>query len=298
MNNKKELNLIKDEWTVEAPNEVLKFLFEKMSDRSKKSVKAMLSRGQVLVNGKSTTQFNDPLKPGDRVEIEKSTSKHHADIRGIEVLHEDDDIIVISKEAGLLSIATDSEDRFTAYRLLSNYLQTINPKTRIFIVHRLDKDTSGVMVFAKNQMVQKKLQDNWSDNAKERTYVALVEGYVGKSGTVTSYLSEDQSFKVRSSKDPKKGKKAITHYAPLNHTRGYTLLRVNLETGRKNQVRVHMSDIGHPVVGDKKYGAKSRIIKRLGLHAHAIALKHPSTGKVMRFEAKVPESLTRMFGKR
>lgn len=295
MNNKKELNLIKNEWIVEEPSEVLKFLFEKMSDQSKKSVKAILSRGQVLVNGKSTTQFNDPLKPGDRVEIEKNTSKHHADIRGIDVLHEDDDIIVINKEAGLLSIATDSEDRFTAYRLLSNYLQTINPRTRIFIVHRLDRDTSGVMVFAKNQLVQKKLQDNWDENAKERTYVALVEGTVKQAGTITSYLSEDKTLKVRSSNDPTKGKKAITHYKPLKITRGYTLLRINLETGRKNQIRVHMSDMGNPVVGDKKYGAKSRIIKRLGLHAHVIALKHPSTGKVMRFEAKIPASFTRMF---
>lgn len=295
MSKSNNLNVYEAEWVVEEPSELLKYLHEMMPDRSRKSVKSLLSRGQILVNGTSTTQFDKPLKAGDHVQIEKSTSKHHASIRGLKVLHEDNDIIVVEKEAGLLSIASAKENRFTAYRLLSDYMQSVNPKNRIFIVHRLDKDTSGVMIFAKNKMVQKKLQDNWDENVSERTYVALVEGNVKKNGTITSYLSEDNMLKMHSSNNPENGKKAITHYKVLNTTRGFSLLRVNLETGRKNQVRVHMSDLGHPVVGDRKYGARTRPIKRLGLHAHAIAFKHPGTGKKVRFESPVPKSLTLMF---
>lgn len=295
MSNKKELNLLEEHWVVEEPSEVLKFLFEKMPNRSKKSVKGILGRGQVLVNGKPTTQFNDPLKEGDQVQIEKSTAKHHADIRGLKVLHEDDDIIVIEKDAGLLSIASEKENRYTAFRLLSDYMQTVNPKNRIFIVHRLDRDTSGVMIFAKNKMVQKKLQDAWDETVSERTYVALVEGSVKKGGTITSYLSEDKTLKVHSSNNENNGKKAITHYKVIKAIRGFSLLQINLSTGRKNQIRVHMSDLGHPIVGDKKYGARTRPIKRLGLHAHAIAFKHPNTGKKVRFESKVPDSFTLMF---
>ena len=295
MSNKNELNLIEAQWVVDEPSELLKFLFEKMSDRSKKSVKGILGRGQVLVNGTSTTQFDAPLKIGDKVQIEKSTSKHHAEIRGLKVLHEDNDIIVIEKDAGLLSIASAKENRYTAFRLLSDYMQSVNPKNRIFIVHRLDRDTSGVMIFAKNKMVQKKLQDSWDETVKERTYVALVEGRVQNNGTITSYLSEDKTLKMRSSNNAEDGKKAITHYKVLKTTRGFSLVQVNLSTGRKNQIRVHMSDLGHPVVGDKKYGAKTRPIKRLGLHAHAIAFKHPGTGKKVRFESPVPKSFTLMF---
>lgn len=295
MSNRKDLNVFEAQWVVEEPSELLNFLFEKMPSRSKKSVKGILGRGQVLINGKSTTQFNDSLKEGDLIQIEKSSSKHHADIRGLKVLHEDDDIIVIEKEAGLLSIASEKENRFTAFRLLSDYMQTVNPKNRIFIVHRLDKDTSGVMIFAKNKMVQKRLQDAWDETVSERTYIALVEGNVKKGGTITSYLSEDKTLKVHSSNNENNGKKAITHYKVLKAIRGFSLLQINLSTGRKNQIRVHMSDLGHPIVGDKKYGARTRPIKRLGLHAHAIAFKHPATGKKVRFESKVPDSFTLMF---
>jgi 23S rRNA pseudouridine1911/1915/1917 synthase len=212
-------------------------------------------------------------------------------------LHEDNDLIVIEKEPGLLSIASEDEKHLTAYRQLTDYVRNVNPKNRIFVVHRLDRDTSGVMVFAKNKEAQQTLQNSWQESVRERAYIALVEGAVKKDGTVTSWLTENKMFMVYSSPKPNDGKKAITHYKVLQSNRNFSLLQVNLDTGRKNQIRVHMSDIGHPVVGDKKYGSRNNAIGRLGLHANAIELKHPTTGESMRFESKTPASFTRPFNK-
>lgn len=281
------------EWIVEESTELLKFLFEVMSSRSRKAVKETLSRGKVFVNGEATTQFNDALEPGDRVEI-RSAAKN-VKLRGIKIFHEDNDVIVIEKDAGLLSIASEKEQQMTAYRQLSDYVQSMNPKNRIFVVHRLDRDTSGIMIFAKNKQIQQRLQDDWKDIVSERTYIALVEGTVNKGGTITSWLTENKALIMRSSKHPNKGKKAITHYKVLKSGPNLSLLQVNLETGRKNQIRVHMQELGHPIVGDKKYGSRSNPIKRVGLHAHVIVFKHPRTGESLRFESKIPIEFTRNF---
>jgi len=155
------------------------------------------------------------------------------------------------------------------------------------------------MVFAKNKEVQQTLQNSWHETVKERAYIALVEGQVKKDGTVTSWLTESKTFMVYSSPRENDGKKAITHYKVLESNRNYSLLQVNLETGRKNQIRVHMKDIGHPVVGDKKYGSRNNSLGRLGLHAHAISFIHPTSGELLRFETKTPDVFLRTFkGKR
>jgi 23S rRNA pseudouridine1911/1915/1917 synthase len=286
-----------DDWIVKEPTELLKYLYEVMSSRSRNSVKGILSRGQVLVNGKVSTQFNDSLNPGDRVQIHERVATNEVKMTGVTILHEDNDLIVIEKEPGLLSIASEDEKHLTAYRQLTDYVRNVNPKNRIFVVHRLDRDTSGVMVFAKNKEAQQTLQNSWQESVRERAYIALVEGAVKKDGTVTSWLTENKMFMVYSSPKPNDGKKAITHYKVLQSNRNFSLLQVNLDTGRKNQIRVHMSDIGHPVVGDKKYGSRNNAIGRLGLHANAIELKHPTTGESMRFESKTPASFTRPFNK-
>lgn len=293
MNKKEKSNGQDQEWIVKESTELLKFLFEVMSSRSRKAVKETLSRGKVFVNGEGTTQFNDKLEPGDRVEI-RSAAKN-IKLRGIKIFHEDDDVIVIEKDAGLLSIASEKEQQMTAYRQLSDYVQSINPRNRIFVVHRLDRETSGIMIFAKNKQVQQKLQDNWKDIVSERTYLALVEGKVAKGGKITSWLTENKELIMRSSKHPNSGKKAITHYKVLKFNGNLSLLEINLETGRKNQIRVHMQDLGHPIVGDKKYGSRSNPIKRIGLHAHVIAFKHPKTGESLRFESKIPTEFMRGF---
>ena len=284
-----------EEWTVKEHTEVLEFLFKVMPSKSRNAVKGILKRGQVVVNDKSTTQFDDKLKPGDHIQIRERVASSSIKLKGVNILHEDDDIIVIDKESGLLSMGSKQERQMTAYKQLMDYVQSIHPKNRVFIVHRLDRDTSGVMIFARSKMVQQRLQKAWTEAVQERSYVALVEGVVQKNGTITSWLTEDKTYMMHSSPKPNHGQKAITHYKVLKTNRRFSLLKVNLDTGRKNQIRVHMQDLGHPIVGDKKYGSEINTINRLGLHANAIKFKHPVNGKVMKFESETPASFTRGF---
>ncbi|WP_243721503.1 RluA family pseudouridine synthase [Macrococcus bovicus] len=284
-----------EQWTVKEENELLKFLFERMADRSKKSVRAILARGQVFVNDQSTSQFNEILKPGDIVAIRLDAPNKKVSLRGVKILHEDADLIVIDKEAGLLSIATHNEKDRTAYHILSEYVKQAHPRNRIFVVHRLDRETSGVMVYAKNPKAQQILQNNWKRLVTERTYLALVEGRVTENGTITSFLSEDNTLKMRSSQNAKHGKKATTHYTVFKTSRKQTLLKVNLDTGRKNQIRIHMQELGHPIVGDKKYGATTHPFRRLGLHAHILAFTHPITHQPLHFQSPVPPIFMTQF---
>ncbi|MFZ3579452.1 RluA family pseudouridine synthase [Virgibacillus sp. DJP39] len=278
-------------YKVEEQNELLPFLLKVMENRSRNSVKSILTRGQVSVDNVPTTKHNYELQPGQTVAILKNkVAAKVNNISGFTILHEDKEIIVINKEAGLLSIANAKEKDVTAYSQLMDYVRIESPKNRIFVVHRLDRDTSGVMVFAKDEMVKRKLQDNWKDIVKERSYLALVEGTVKKlKGTISSWLRESSTLVMYSSAREGDGVHAVTHYEKIQSNSSYSLLKVNLETGRKNQIRVHMNDIGHPIVGDKKYGATTNTIKRLGLHASVLAFEHPKTGKLARFEADAPK---------
>ncbi|MET3657771.1 RluA family pseudouridine synthase [Sporosarcina psychrophila] len=280
-------------YTVKEPMELLPFLLEMMSKSSRNSMKSILTRGQVTVNGKMVTQHNHPLQAGQHVEILKNRAAMKEEtLVGVTILHEDDDIIVINKEAGLLSVASKNPEDMTAYRQLMDYVKETNPRNRVYVVHRLDRDTSGVMLFAKNEEVKNGLQAAWNEVVKERTYTALVEGAVRKKeGTISSWLKESKTFKVYSNPTDNGGQHAVTHYKKLQSNSNYSLLEVQLETGRKNQIRVHMEDIGHPIVGDKKYGSSVNPIKRIGLHATALALLHPRTGELVRFKADVPSSL-------
>lgn len=278
-------------YPVNEPTELLTFLLNSISNLSRNSIKSLLARGQVIVDGKVVTAYNHMLKPGQIITLSKDKAVDKPELVGLSILHEDDDIIVIEKDAGLLSVASPKENEMTAYRQLMAHVRSQNPNGRIFVVHRLDRDTSGVMIFAKSEQVQQTLQNSWQDTVKERTYVALVEGALKKpEGTITSWLKESSTLKMYSSPFPNDGQHAITHYKTIESNRNFSLLEVNLETGRKNQIRVHMEDIGHPIVGDKKYGSKSKIIGRLGLHAKVITFRHPTSGQLMRFESKIPKS--------
>lgn len=284
-----------EEWTVKEHTEVLEFLFKVMPSKSRNAVKGILKRGQIVVNDKPTTQFDQVLKPRDHVQIRARVASTSAKLKGVSILHEDDDLIVIDKESGILSMGSKQERQMTAYKQLMEYVQSIHANNQVFIVHRLDRDTSGVMIFARSKMVQQRLQKAWTETVQERSYVALVEGIVKKDGTITSWLTEDKTFMMHSSPKPNHGQKAITHYKVLKTNRRFSLLKVNLETGRKNQIRVHMQELGHPIVGDKKYGSEINAINRLGLHANVIKFTHPTSGKVMRFESETPASFTRGF---
>lgn len=270
--------------------ELLPFLLEKMKKNSRNSVKSILTRGQVSVDGRSVTKHNHQLRVGQHVEIlSNKTAMSESMITGLTIVYEDESIIVIDKEAGLLSMAAKNKDEKTAFSEVSAYIRNQNPKERVYIVHRLDRDTSGVLLFAKSEEVKMKLQDNWEEMAKERIYTALVEGNVKKDkGTVKSWLKETRTFKVYSNPTDNGGQLAITHFRKVRHNQRYTLLEIGLETGRKNQIRVHMEEIGHPVVGDKKYGSTVNPLKRLGLHATSLTIVHPVTAKVMKFETDIP----------
>lgn len=283
-------------YTVEAPEELLKFLLAHVQGKGRNSIKSMLSHGQVLVNDKVQTAYNYPLQPGNTVSIRKERETDIPVLTGIRILHEDDDLIVIHKDAGMLSIAGPHEEELTAYRQLTEHVRFHHPNNRIFVVHRLDRDTSGVMMFAKSEQVQQTLQNNWKELIDERLYIALVEGAVKKeAGTISNWLKETKTLKMYSCPYDNGGQHAVTHYHLLQANRQYSLLEVQLETGRKNQIRVHMQDIGHPIVGDKKYGSKSKPIGRLGLHARVLAFTHPVTGKKMRFETEIPKKFTNLF---
>lgn len=276
---------------VNEPSELLAFLLQKMDSRSRNSVKSILTRGQVKVDDHIETKHNYLLQPGQVVSVLKNkVAVKESTLIGMKILFEDNSIIVIEKDAGLLSIATETEKKNTALHQLMDYVKRSDPRNRVFVVHRLDKETSGVMMFAKSEKVKRKLQDNWKELVQERTYVALVEGELKKpEGTVKSWLKESKTHKMYSVQD-KDGQLAITHFRKIQSNKQLTLVEVNLETGRKNQIRVHLSDIGHPIVGDKKYGAKTNEIGRLGLHAKILSFHHPVTGQLMLFRSDMPKS--------
>ncbi|RKQ31352.1 RluA family pseudouridine synthase [Oceanobacillus halophilus] len=279
-------------FTVDEETELLKFLLKVMDNRSRNSVKSILTRGQVTVDEHMETKHNYPLKPGQTVNVLKNKeAKKENVLVGMSILYEDRDIIIINKEAGLLSIATEKEKKLTAHHQLMEHVRRENPGNRVFVVHRLDKDTSGVMMFAKSEKIKKKLQNSWKDIVKERTYIALVEGEVKQQqGVIKSWLRESKTHIMYSSSNKNDGQLAITHFKKLQSNKNFSLLELQLDTGRKNQIRVHLQDLGHPVVGDKKYGSTQNVIGRLGLHAKILSFHHPYTEKLMLFKADVPKT--------
>lgn len=209
--------------------------------------------------------------------------------RGLEILYEDDDIIVIDKPAGLLTVGTATDKTRTVQYILTDYVRKGNPKSRnrVFVVHRLDQWTSGVLIFARSEEIKMKLQEQWKET--EKKYLAVVHGGLEqKEGIITSYLAENKAYVVYSTTDSAKGKLARTAYKVIKETGNFSLLEINLLTGRKNQIRVHLADKGHPVVGDRKYGKDGDVFKRLALHSKSISFKHPSNGRQMAFESKIP----------
>jgi 23S rRNA pseudouridine1911/1915/1917 synthase len=275
---------------------LMDFLVKQLPHKSRNNIKSLLTHKQVFVDGKQVSQYNHPLAPGQKVEIGSSRVEPEQKFREYTIVYEDQHLIVIDKAAGLLSMATESEKRITAYSLLSRHVKKQDRANKIFIVHRLDRETSGLMLFARSEEIKNHLQESWNDTIIERTYIAVVEGRVERQeGTITSYLSEDKVYKMHSSPKEGAGQKAVTHYSVIRNSDAYTMLKVNLETGRKNQIRIHMQEMGHSIAGDKKYGAVSNPIKRLGLHAQQLSFIHPVSGKKLEFESKAPRSFLRVL---
>ncbi len=276
--------------------ELLKFLLAEIPHKSRNNIKALLRGKQVLVDGRAVTLHNHPLKPKQKVEVRWDKTHEEKRYRGLSVVFEDKDLIVIDKHAGVLSVATTNERTHTAYSLLSRHVKKQNPANKIFVVHRLDRDTSGLMMFAKGEKIKRILQDTWHTAITERTYVAVTEGTVKEAeGVLTSYLKESKALIVYSSQNPNDGRKAVTYYQTIKRNKKYSLLKVNLETGRKHQVRVHMKDLGHSIVGDKKYGSTINPIGRIALHASVLAFTHPITKEHLHFETPIPRKLLKLF---
>lgn len=214
-------------------------------------------------------------------------------MKKMDIIYEDKELLVVNKPAKKLTIATEKQELNTLYHEAREYVKKQNPKNKIFIVHRLDKDTSGVVLFSKSEKLKKLLQDNW--NNYQREYYTIVEGVLKGKSTLKSYLKESKTLEVYSTKDKSSGTLAITEYESLQTNKSYSLLRVNIKTGKRNQIRVQLSDINHPIVGDKKYHSKTNPLNRLGLHAYKLVITHPITKKEMTFIAKTPSVFKNMF---
>lgn len=256
--------------------ELLEYLYKNIN-KSKNTVKNILKNGNVYVNGKVVTKHNYLLKETDIIEVRNK-------INNIDIIYEDKEIIVVDKPSNMLTISTDKEHDKTLYHIVSSYVKKKNKSNKIFVVHRLDKDTSGLVVFAKNEITKNKLQDNWDKVV--RKYIAIVEGITKDKEILKSYL-EEKNNRVYSSKS---GKLAITEYKKIKNNDKYSLLDINIKTGRKHQIRVQLKDINHPIVGDKKYGNSS---SRMFLHAYK--LEFTLNGKEYKFETEYPNIFKKLI---
>jgi len=261
-------------------------------------LKSLLSKQLVLVDNIITTQFNYMLKPGMKVQISRAKAGKEFHNKYLKLLYEDAYLLVVEKKEGLLSVKTDREKERTAWSFLTEYLQKSDRRAQAYVVHRLDRDTSGIMMFAKDEKTQHTLRDNWHEIVTDRRYVAVVSGEMERdAGQVESWLTDRKLF-VSSSKVDDGGQYALTHYRTIKRGNGFSLMELKLETGRKNQIRVHMADLGHPVVGDGRYGIEDQNpLGRLALHAFKLCFTHPVTGEPMKFETPYPADFKRLFAK-
>ena len=277
------------------PHTLLDFLFAVMPDRKRTTVKDFLKHRQVMVGQNVVTQFDFELNAGDEVKVNTTREFQTFSNPRLKIVYEDDDIIVVNKGYGLLSMGTDKIKEGTAYSILREYLKRKDPRNKLFIIHRLDRDTSGLMMFAKNIKAKETMQHNWNNMVLERRYVAVVEGNLEpEEGEIRSYLAENSAHEVYSTTNPQEGQLAVTYYRTIKTRAPYSMVELSLATGRKNQIRVHMKDSGHPIVGDRRYGAKSSPIHRLCLHAQTLRFVHPVTRRDMNFTSPLPAGFYRL----
>lgn len=285
------------EFEVKKETTLMEFLFYVMPNTPRKTIKSILTHHQVAVGGVPVSQYNYQLVPEDIVTVSKNRIAKH-ERKDLPIIYEDEDIIVINKPSGLLSVATEREKGRTAYRLVSDYVASLNPKARIYVVHRLDEDTSGVLVFAKKFEVREALQNQWQDIVETRAYYAIVEGEMEKDEAVLQdYLMQNDLHLVFVTKNKKEGKLSTTAYKVIAYKEPYSLLDVHISSGRKNQIRVQLGSRGHHVVGDDKYGEPADPLHRLGLHAYQLTFTNPLSGKRYDFVTPMPDSFKSLFFK-
>ncbi len=291
------------EYNVNKEVELFEFLLTTLTKESRNNVKAIMSKKCVAVNGLVCSQYNYKLYRGDVVMVSQKPiiglekmKKQKEDVKvHLEIIYEDDNFIAINKPSGLLSVESDKEKVDTAYKQVLEYLQKKDKMARCFQVHRIDKNTSGVLLFTKDFKLNEKLKKDWNKLVSLREYVAIVDGILeNKEGSIKSYLMKAETNLMYSSKS-KQGELAITHYKVLKENNNFSLVLVNIDSGKKNQIRVAMNDMGHPIIGDDKYGDASNPINRLGLHASKLILKNPNNDKVYEFKASIPKEFMKLF---
>lgn len=283
---------------VDEPAKLMEFIMKKMDGISRTKVKQYLSNGSVMVDGERTSKFDFDLQPGMTVEIGKPTAKERFYSKWLKVVYEDKYLVVIDKKEGLLT-NSPTKEQDTAQSILNQYFTASQQRCRAHTIHRLDRDTSGLMLFAKDKKIAMSFEENWKEKVYDRRYVAVVEGRLEpREGTVESWLKDNKMFVTYSSPTDNGGKYAITHYQVLVSNNSYSLVDFHLETGRKNQIRVHAQDLGHPIVGDEKYGSTDNSLGRLCLHAYRLCFIHPVTGKEHEFETPFPKVFEKPFPQR
>lgn len=285
----------KTEYIVNEQQELLQFLFSQMPEASKSKVKELLAHN-VYVDGRRTSQFNFPLQRGMKVSIEKASGRDRLRPRDLDIVYEDQHLLVVNKHEGLLSNSKHPNDK-TVITVLNQYLDASHQRCHAHIVHRLDRDTSGLMVVSKSKEVSQKFEEDWKGMVFDRRYVAVAWGHIDPpKGEVKSWFT-DGEFCVLSSPTDNGGKLAVTHYEVKQTSRRYSLVELKLDTGRRNQIRVHLRDLKHPVVHDPMYGYKDDLspVSRLCLHAFRLCFTHPVTGRRHRFETPVPSQFLKLM---
>ena len=291
------------DYPVKEPAELLQFLMNRISGISRTRAKELLSQRMVYVDKEIVTQYNYPLRPGQLVQISKNRHVHTLTNRWVRLVYEDAFLIVVEKKQGILTNALPGDRRANVKSILDEYVKRQNKAFSVHTVHRLDKGTSGLLLFAKRRDIQQMFTENWKDLVTDRRYVAVVQGEMEKdSGTVTSWLTDNKMFVTYSSQENNGGKFAATNYRTLKRKNGFSLVELKLDTGRKNQIRVHMQDLHHPIVGDFKYGStldrygeRYDAAGRICLHAFRLAFRHPITGEDLQFETPYPSEFTQLL---
>lgn len=283
-------------YPVREATELLEFLLKVKSGASRTAVKSLLTNRQVSVENKITTQYNYPLRPGMKVQISDKRPSRELQSSLLKIVYEDAYLLVIDKKEGVATINADKQRGRSAHSIVLDHLHRINKFQQLYVVQRLDKEASGLLVFAKDEKTKISLQDRWHELAQEHKFVAVLAGELEKDkGTIASWLAEGQVCVTHSDEVRRNNETAITYYQTIKRANGYSLVEFDLKSGKKDKIRVHAQELGHPVLGDQKFGQESTAINRLALHAFKLSFHHPVTGQFMKFETPYPSVFKKLM---